>query len=315
MFSFGVAQAEARSEPRAHPSVGLCQPVELPPPVAWAPPTKLRSSFEVQVQVDEDKVPDLLRVERASGRRTDNVTVRLTLSTQSEPVVVHHVRSRRALVSRTTIPEALRAPEQACALALVERVLFGRVTEMPDPSLAWLLQQKKTLRWIPGPVDTPPSYALRVRAMSDMRVARGGDALVTAADEDQRLTIDVAEDAEAEDAGASAARDTLGRPTHWLAYDGAAHTRRPGETEAEPYLLAAEGAFVLLGTEHGVVLTTRDRGRHAWVYVFEGGQLVRWRTVQNVRLDGDIAMIDVRDGLPSETRRVWVDLTSGEVFD
>ena len=147
----------------------------------------------------------------------------------------------------------------------------------PDPSLTWLLESPKRLHWVDGPAILPKTYTVR-------DLERGV----------------------------------------WITYKGHNHSAQPatlttpskGETKRRiPRGLDAEADRVLLGTNHGVLLTDRSRSRHAWIYVFPGGHKLRWPSVVGARLEGDVAVIEVelRDGL-TERHEVRVDLDTGRLL-
>ena len=65
---------------------------------------------------------------------------------------------------------AIRAPERVIASLEslgfeLERqeVLFHEVSDKIDPSLEWLLEKKKHLRWVEGPPVLPETYTVRVK--------------------------------------------------------------------------------------------------------------------------------------------------------
>ena len=131
----------------------------------------------------------------------------------------------------------------------------------PDPSLTWLLDRTKRLTWMEGPPEMPGPYAIRLPAR---RV--GG--LLDAAYEGERIDPD---------------------GEVWLFYAGGVHAY------GEMVELARKGDRVLLGTAHGVILTNPKRSRHAWIYVYEGGDVkLRLPSIAGARLQGDTAVITLK---------------------
>ena len=84
----------------------------------------------------------------------------LTLTTRPAPLELAVDTSFSSIVASHPVPELLLRPGLAAARAAVEDVLFGRTCDGPDPSLAWLLETKHTLRWIPGAPVLPEAYAI-----------------------------------------------------------------------------------------------------------------------------------------------------------
>lgn len=238
--------------------------------------------FRQEQDVDGDGRSDTLEGEESSGSGFGLTSVRLVLGS-GERFKADFQYSFSSICQTVAVPPALLEARHQGARELMEEALFGRVCTQPDPSLAWLLEPRKHLRWIAGPSVLPDTYVLR---------RPGGDDVICEAD---------------------------GKPgrsgPHWLWYGGHNHAYRGGEGPREPVVLAQAGPRVLLGTPHGVILTDPRRSRHAWVYVSRGQHKLRWPSVLKARIEGPIAVITLSRGdgylVESGTREVRVNLETG----
>jgi hypothetical protein len=274
LVSLGVSSPVAAQAPMAEatpaalaPS-GACPDLRVPPVPDW-PLVDGVSQFRTAVDVDGDERPDGLTLEESHGSGGGLFVVKVALA-DGTSLETEVETSSYAMVMDTPVPAALLLPGRECALALTERLAFGRMEAQPDPSLAWLLAATKSLQWNDGPPRTPESYTVRVRA---------------------------------------------GDGAHWISYNGGVHTRRLGGEPRPPAVLAQRGESVLLGTFHGVILTNPARSRHAWIYVYPGGdQKLRWPSIRAARIAGSTAVISLEphdsEGPP---RTVRVDLATGRV--
>lgn len=62
------------------------------------------------------------------------------------------------MVAYVPVPSALvKNPD---ARRVIEEALFPRLCDRPDPSLAWLLDDRHRLRWQPGVPEVPDNYAV-----------------------------------------------------------------------------------------------------------------------------------------------------------
>ncbi|MGH9318075.1 MAG: hypothetical protein ACRD1P_13330, partial [Thermoanaerobaculia bacterium] len=93
-----------------------------------------------------------------------------------------------------------------------------------------------------------------------------------------------------------------------------------------PAELARQGARVLLGTAHGVILTNPRQSRYAWIYVAyrpHGDVKLRHPSIAGARLQGDTAIITLErswvgednptGGARSNPPQVRVNLNTGAV--
>jgi hypothetical protein len=103
----------------------------------------------------------------------------------------------------------------------------------------------------------------------------------------------------------------------WLSYIGHNHAYRMGRGPVEPIVLAQREREVLLGTPHGVILTDRERSRHAWLYVSQPEHKLRFPSVLAARFQGGSAVITLSRGdgayTSPVTSLVRVDLRTGKV--
>jgi hypothetical protein len=145
------------------PVQGLsCPDVQVPPSSKWKYQDGLRQ-FRSEIDVDGDNKPDVIEAEDSSGSTAGLTSITLTLGATGQRIEVDYRYSFEYFVSWTAIPDKLIEPEYRCALRVVEEVLFHGVSNHIDPSLKWLLQEKKNLRWIKGPLVVPQTYTVRVK--------------------------------------------------------------------------------------------------------------------------------------------------------
>ncbi|HUM11978.1 MAG TPA: hypothetical protein VLT82_13615 [Myxococcaceae bacterium] len=111
--------------------------------------------------LDGDGVPDALRVTvEDSGSGGGGTDVELRLSSLLGPIRISEDVSFSSFLTLVPVPPALLEPRRAAALQAVNEVLNMVVCERPDPSLAWLLAESRTLAWVPGPPRLPESYGI-----------------------------------------------------------------------------------------------------------------------------------------------------------
>ena len=145
------------------PVQGLsCPDVRVPPSNRWKYQEGIRQ-FRSEIDVDGDDKPDVIEAEDSFGSTQGMTSIILTLGSTGERIEVDYHYSFEFFVSETIIPEKLIEPKYCCALRLVEDVLFHGVSNRVDPSLQWLLEKKKHLRWIKGPPVLPQTYTVRVK--------------------------------------------------------------------------------------------------------------------------------------------------------
>ena len=145
------------------PVQGLsCPDVRVPPSNRWKYQEGIRQ-FCSEIDVDGDDKPDVIEAEDSSGSSAGMTSITLTLTSTGERIKADYFYSFEFFVSWTTIPDKLIEPKYRCALSVVEEVLFHGVSDKIDPSLEWLLQKKKHLRWIEGPLVPPQTYTVRVK--------------------------------------------------------------------------------------------------------------------------------------------------------
>src|SRR5262249_11939203 len=106
------------------------------------------------VDVDGDGRPDHFEGASSSGSGGGAATLSVQLTASGgQRIEIASEDNFHAMLDSIDIPPKLREPSSACALAVVEKTLFGDVVDRPDPSLEWLLtpDDRKAIRWVPGP--------------------------------------------------------------------------------------------------------------------------------------------------------------------
>jgi len=141
-----------------------CPDVRVPPSSKWKYIEGIRQ-FRSEIDIDDDDKPDVIEAEDSSGSAAGMTSITLTLGSTGERIEVDYHYSFEFFVSKTTIPDKLIEPEYRCALRVVEEVLFHGVSDKIDPSLEWLLEKKKHLRWIEGPSSTYFPFCARTTGL------------------------------------------------------------------------------------------------------------------------------------------------------
>lgn len=139
-----------------------CPNIQVPSKNKWRYQEGVRR-YRSSIDVDGDDKTDVIDAEDSSGSTQGMTFIRLTLGSTGENIVVDHHYFFEFFVSETIIPDKLIEPEYYCALRSVEEVLFHGVSDQVDPSLMWLLEEKKRLRWIEGPPVLPKTYTVRLK--------------------------------------------------------------------------------------------------------------------------------------------------------
>jgi len=225
------------------------------------------SRLRLEVDVDADGLADVLEATYSAGSGFSSTQIQLTLGGSGAQLEAEEGFAFTAITALNLVPKELLHPRHRAALAWIEEALFGRICTSPEPSLAWLLDERKQLTWIEGPLEIPEHYAIRLparRAAGLLRVA-----YVPAEASGGKIDLD---------------------GEVWLFYAGGVHGYG-GMVE-----LARHGDRVLLGTAHGVILTNPKRSRHAWIYVHSGelDMKLRFPSIAKARLQGDTAIITLR---------------------
>jgi hypothetical protein len=289
-----VPQALDAEATSASAHAASCRDSRLPP--LSRQPWEEGPHLRLDVDVNGDGLPDLLEVTRSLGSGFSSTEVQLTLGGSGVQLEAEEGVDFTAISAVSPVPKKLLDPRHRGALEWIEDALFGRVCTIPDPSLAWLLDPAKRLTWIAGPPEMPDHYAIRLPVSRVPRAIKESYAPVE--------ELDVSGEA-------------------WLSYAGGVHGYPPAEQG--PVELASQGDRVLLGTAHGVILTNRNRSRHAWIYVHGGnlGVKLRFPSIASARLDGDTATIrltgfrlpDNSSAEPQgpESLRVRVNLRTGAI--
>lgn len=255
--------------PQAHSAEGIsptthaasCRDSRLPP--RSKNPGEEGPHLRFKVDVNGDGVADVLEVTDSLGSGFSSTDVQLTLGGSGVQLKAEEGFAFTAITAVNPVPKELLDPRHRGALAWIEEALFGRICASPDPSLAWLLDSTKRLRWIEGPPEIPGSYAIRLPARRVAGLIKKAYMPVEKLDPKGEV---------------------------WLFYGGHVHDYPPAEKG--PVELAREGDRVLLGTAHGVILTNPQRSRHAWIYVYAGGHMkLRLPSIGSARLDGETAII------------------------
>jgi hypothetical protein len=247
--------------------------------VSWPAQAGSEKHLRLEVDADADGRADVLEETYSSGSGFSNTQVALTLAGSGARLEAEETFAFTAITAINPVPKELLDPRQRGALAWIEEALFGRICTTPDPSLAWLLDPTKSLTWIEGPPEMPGSYAMRLPARS---VA----GLLDVAYHEAKIDPD---------------------GEVWLFYAGDVHAYK------ELVELARQGDRVLLGTAHGVILTTPERSRHVWIYVYAGELDVKLRfpSIAGARIQGDMAIIMLKGWRRSA--QVRINLKTGAI--
>lgn len=139
-----------------------CPEIQVPSKNKWQYQDGLRR-YRSRIDVDGDDKPDVIEAEDSFGSTKGMTSITLTLGSTGETIVVDYHYSFEFFLSETIIPDKLIEPKYYCARKLVEKILFHGVSDKIDPSLMWLLEKKKHLRWIKGPPVLPKTYTVRVK--------------------------------------------------------------------------------------------------------------------------------------------------------
>jgi hypothetical protein len=142
--------------------VRSCPDIRIPPMNKWKYQDGFRQ-YRSEIDVDGDEKPDVIEAEDRFGSTQGLTSITLTLGSTGESIEADYSYSFELFVSETSIPDKLIEPKYRCALRVVEEVLFHGVSDKIDPSLEWLLEKKKHLRWVEGPPVLPQTYTVRVK--------------------------------------------------------------------------------------------------------------------------------------------------------
>ena len=140
----------------------FCPEIQVPPSNKWKYQDGFRK-YRSEINADGDDKPDVIEAEDSFGSTQGMTSITLTLGSTGERIVVDYHYSFEFFVSETIIPDKLIEPKYHCALKHFEEVLFHGVSNQVDPSLEWLLEEEKHLRWIEGPPVLPETYTVRVK--------------------------------------------------------------------------------------------------------------------------------------------------------
>lgn len=235
-----------------------------------------RSDGGVRADLDGDGKEDALRVTlEGAGSGFSTTEVELRLSSRRAPFTLALGQPFTAFLSAVAVPPELEGPARAKVRGALAGAFERVVCRAADPSLEWLLSPG--LRWKPGRPQLPDTSVLS--------------------------TTDPAARARAQELLAFPALPS----EVLLSYLGANHARG----DAPPFrVLDRREGLELLGTAHGVVLYDVTLHRHAWLYVHEGGEKLRWPSIVGASFVGKDVVVRTRvpDGKANETR---VDLSTG----
>lgn len=142
--------------------VTSCPDIRIPPMNEWEYKEGFRK-FRSEIDVDGDDKPEVIEAEDSPGSSAGMTSITLTFGSTGERVAVDYHYSFEFFLSETIIPDKLIEAKYYCALRSVEELLFHGVSDHIDPSLMWLLEKKKHLRWIKGPPVLPRTYTIRVK--------------------------------------------------------------------------------------------------------------------------------------------------------
>ncbi|MEW5739805.1 MAG: hypothetical protein AB1938_12815 [Myxococcota bacterium] len=269
----------AKGRPLEDALEGLARAVELRNCAPSSFYEAARVDGGVRVDLDEDGKDDLLRVTAEdSGSGFSSTDVEVRLSSHRAPIALSLQVAFTAFLGGLPVPKELEGPSFSRARKAIAAVFSRAVCRAPDASLEWLL--KPGLRWKPGRPELPDTYVLAT------------------SDEGARTAVARLPDAD----------DSQGPPREvFLSYLGANHARG----DAPFQVLDRQGALQLQGTAHGVVLFDETQQRHAWLYVHEGGEKLRWPSITGASFREKDAVIRTRaiDGKSNEVR---VDLSTGQ---
>jgi hypothetical protein len=139
-----------------------CPEIQVPTSDKWRYQNGFRQ-YRSEIDVDGDEKPDFIEAEDRFGSTQGMTSITLKLGSTGESIEADYSYSFEIFVSGTSIPDKLIEPKYYCALRVVEEVLFHGVSDKIDPSLVWLLEKKKHLRWVEGPPVLPQTYTVRVK--------------------------------------------------------------------------------------------------------------------------------------------------------
>lgn len=128
------------------------------PESGWTLGTGGERELKSRIDVDGDGQPDDLIARRSFGSGSGETIVTLSLSKSGRRVEAREESDFYTMIAYMQVPDALAANPEA--RRVVEEALFPRLCESPDPSLAWLLEDRHRLRWETGPPELPGNYAV-----------------------------------------------------------------------------------------------------------------------------------------------------------
>jgi len=235
------------------------------------------SAGETRLEVGADENVDVpgveISVETSSGS-----------SSSTTYVVMHDTRSGQTLDAEFSVdftqmlnyheaPEGLPSAEREQWLEMIEHAVFARTCAQADASLLWLLDRSAPVRWVAGQPTMPDNYTLRLP---------------------------------------SGKADT-GSTETWVEYLGFNHRRLDGDSIRDEFeVLDHKGDLDLLRSGHGAILLDRRRQAFAWIYVYGGGQKLRWPSVLDGHLTDQAAVLELSSDVSQRARsRIEIDLESG----
>jgi hypothetical protein len=142
-----------------------CPEIQIPSKTKWKDKNGFRM-YHSEIDIDGDGTPDVIEAEDSSGSTAGMTSISLKLGATGEKIKADYKYSFESFKSETSIPPKLIKPKYRCVLKIFEKLLFHKISNHVDPSLEWLLEGKKHLRWVKGPPVLPETYTIRIKTPS-----------------------------------------------------------------------------------------------------------------------------------------------------
>ena len=252
--------------------------------------------YTFEREIDGDGVVDVALLQKSGGSHASSIDGTLTLSATGEVIGLSSNTSFSSMINIHIVPPALVGNNRAAARLLAEDALFGVICSEPDPSMSRLLTMDGDIVWREGRPALPGTYTVYYPEAPVGLIPFIGAWSELGFDSGNPIAV-------------------------WIEYLGGTHAPRK-EDWKENIRLLDEGFEVLamtpryraLGTRHGVVAFDVATDRYAWIYVFNGGHKLRWKSIENATIDGSEVTITVyiKDLGARQMGTVTVDLYDGK---